>query len=132
MAGRAPADRARDSVERRVRAAESRTGPRHPQARLPAARGTAGADRVARRFLVDRYEIRFGELHPWCTTALATPRIVGMPDVKPATPVLSMAWIAHDVRGVPVERSWVVPRGDRAHLTLHLPQVDQVIRRSTV
>ncbi|MBM7864468.1 hypothetical protein [Lentzea nigeriaca] len=55
-----------------------------------------------------------------------------MPDVKPATPVLSMAWIAHDVRGVPVERSWVVPRGDRAHLTLHLPQVDQVIRRSTV
>jgi GntR family transcriptional regulator len=84
-----------------------------------------------RRFLVDRYKIRFGELHPWCTTALATPRIAGMLEIKPATPVLSIAWIAHDVRGVPVERSWVVLRSDRAHLTLHLPQVDQVIRRST-
>ncbi|MGW4212005.1 GntR family transcriptional regulator [Lentzea sp. NPDC004789] len=84
-----------------------------------------------RRFLVDRYKVRFGELHPWCTTALATPRIAGMLDIRPATPVLSIAWMAHDFRGVPVERSWVVLRGDRAHLTMHLPRADHVVRRST-
>lgn len=84
-----------------------------------------------RRFLVERYRIRFGEVHPWCTTTLATPRVAGLLDVRPATPVLSIAWLAHDVRGVPVERSWVVLRGDRAHLTMHLPQADQVVRRST-
>jgi GntR family transcriptional regulator len=62
---------------------------------------------------------------------LATPRIAGMLDIRPATPVLSIAWMAHDFRGVPVERSWVVLRGDRAHLTMHLPRADHVVRRST-
>jgi GntR family transcriptional regulator len=84
-----------------------------------------------RKFLADRYKIRFGELHPWCSTALATPRIAGLLDVRPATPVLSVAWMGHDFRGVPVERSWVVLRGDRAHLTMHLPRADHVVRRST-
>jgi GntR family transcriptional regulator len=77
-----------------------------------------------RKFLSDRYKIRFGELHPWCTTALATPRLAEMLDVRPATPVLSVSWMGHDFRGVPVERSWVVLRGDRAHLTMHLPRAD--------
>jgi GntR family transcriptional regulator len=77
-----------------------------------------------RKFLADRYRIRFGELHPWCTTTLATPRVAEMLAVRPATPLLSIAWMAHDFRGVPVERSWVVLRGDRAHLTMHLPRAD--------
>ncbi|WP_177320946.1 GntR family transcriptional regulator [Lentzea waywayandensis] len=81
-----------------------------------------------RKFLSDAYEIRFGELHPWCTTALATPRVAGLLDVRPATPVLSIAWLGHDFRGVPVERSWVVLRGDRAHLTMHLPRADHAGR----
>jgi GntR family transcriptional regulator len=80
-----------------------------------------------RKFLADRYRIRFGELHPWCTTALATPRLAGLLDVRPATPVLSVAWMGHDFRGVPVERSWVVLRGDRAHLTMHLPRADHAV-----
>ncbi|SDM50474.1 GntR family transcriptional regulator [Lentzea albidocapillata subsp. violacea] len=71
-----------------------------------------------RRFLSDAYGMRFGELCPWCTTALATPRVAGLLDVRPATPVLSVAWLGHDLRGTPVERSWVVLRGDRAHLTM--------------
>ena len=77
-----------------------------------------------RKFLTDRYKIRFGELHPWCTTTLATPRLAGMLDLRPATPVLSVSWMGHDFRGLPVERSWVVLRTDRAHLTMHLPRAD--------
>jgi GntR family transcriptional regulator len=71
-----------------------------------------------RQFLSDAYEIRFGDVHPWCTTALATPRVARLLDVRPATPLLSVAWLGHDLRGAPVERSWVVLRGDRAHLTM--------------
>lgn len=48
-----------------------------------------------------------------------------------AAPVLSVSWMGHDFRGVPVERLWVVLRGDRAHLTMHMPSADQVLRRST-
>ena len=71
-----------------------------------------------RQFLSDAYEIRFGDVHPWCTTALATPRVAGLLDVRPATPLLSAGWLGHDLRGAPVERSWAVLRGDRAHLTM--------------
>ncbi|MCR3752534.1 GntR family transcriptional regulator [Lentzea californiensis] len=74
-----------------------------------------------RKFLSDAYEVRFGEPCPWCTTALATPRVAGLLDVRPATPVLSVGWLGHDLRGAPVERSWVVLRGDRAHLRLSAP-----------
>ena len=73
-----------------------------------------------RTFLADSYRLRFGELHPWCTTALATPRIAGMLEIRPSTPVLSIAWVAHDARGAPIERSWVVLRGDRTHLTMQI------------
>ncbi|MGZ3146685.1 GntR family transcriptional regulator [Lentzea chajnantorensis] len=84
-----------------------------------------------RRFLADHYRVRFGDLHPWCTTALATPRVAGLLGVRSATPLLSVAWMAHDVHGRAVERSWVVLRSDRAHLTMHLPRTGHVVRRST-
>lgn len=93
--------------------------------RFPGFAGLYDRSAPLRKFLSDTYGIRFGELHPWCTTALATPRVAGMLGVRPATPVLSVAWLGHDFRGVPVERSWVVLRGDRVHLTMHLQRADQ-------
>ncbi|ANZ42011.1 hypothetical protein BBK82_44860 [Lentzea guizhouensis] len=84
-----------------------------------------------RRFLAEQYRVRFGDLHPWCTTALATPRVAGLLGVRPATPLLSVAWMAYDLRGVPVERSWVLLRSDRAQLTMHVPRTDHAVRRSS-
>ncbi|MCX2949242.1 GntR family transcriptional regulator [Lentzea sp. NEAU-D7] len=81
-----------------------------------------------RRFLSDAYEVRFGEVCPWCTTALATPRVAGLLDVRPATPLLSVAWLGHDHRGAPVERSWAVLRGDRARLTMQSPRLSAPAR----
>ncbi|WP_439659692.1 GntR family transcriptional regulator [Lentzea sp. HUAS TT2] len=66
-----------------------------------------------RRFLANTYRVRFGDLHLWCTTALTTPRLARLLDVRPATPVLSVSWL--DL----VERSRVVLRADRVHLALH-------------
>ncbi|GGN09742.1 HTH-type transcriptional repressor DasR [Lentzea pudingi] len=74
-----------------------------------------------RRFLTDTYDIRFGDPHPWCTTARATPRVATLLDVRPATPVLSVGWVGTDSTGAQVERSWVVLRGDRAQLALSAP-----------
>ncbi len=84
-----------------------------------------------RQFLAARYGLHFGDLHPWCTTALATPRVAGLLGVRPATPLLSVVWVAHDVEGSAVERSWVVLRTDRAHLTVHLQRTDHAVRKST-
>lgn len=69
-------------------------------------------DTPLRRFLSTTYRVRFGDLRAWCTTTLATPRLARLLGVRPATPVLSVSWL--DL----VERSWVVLRGDRAHLTM--------------
>ncbi|MFJ5990347.1 GntR family transcriptional regulator [Lentzea sp. NPDC092896] len=69
-------------------------------------------DTPLRKFLSATYRVRFGELRAWCTTTLVTPRLARLLDVRPATPVLSISWL--DL----VERSWVVLRGDRAHLTM--------------
>ncbi|MGW6930878.1 hypothetical protein ACWGE0_12505 [Lentzea sp. NPDC054927] len=49
------------------------------------------------------------------------PRVAGLLDVRPATPVLSVSWLGTDLRGVAVERSRVVLRGDRARLGLSAP-----------
>ncbi|KOV85136.1 GntR family transcriptional regulator [Nocardia sp. NRRL S-836] len=98
---------------------------------FPGLAETYDHDVPLRRFLAGRYGVRFGDLHPWCTTALATPRVAGLLGVRPATPLLSIAWLAHDVHGRAVERSWVVLRSDRAQLTMHLPRTDHVVREST-
>ncbi|GLZ28644.1 GntR family transcriptional regulator [Lentzea sp. NBRC 105346] len=93
---------------------------------LPAARFRDFVERYdpatpLRRFLRDHYSIRFAETHPWCTTVLATPRVARLLDTRPTTPMMSLAWVSRDTAGVPVERSWTALRGDRTHLTMHIP-----------
>jgi GntR family transcriptional regulator len=73
-------------------------------------------DTPLRKFLSNTYRVRFGDLRAWCTTTLVTPRLAGLLDVRPATPVLSISWL--DL----VERSRVVLRSDRAHLTMRQVQ----------
>ncbi|MET9226333.1 GntR family transcriptional regulator [Lentzea sp. NPDC003310] len=78
-------------------------------------------DTPLRAFLATAYDVRFREPDPSCTTARATPRVAGLLGVRPATPVLAVSWLGTDLRGVAVERSWVVLRGDRARLGLSAP-----------
>lgn len=93
---------------------------------LPAGRFRDFVDRYdpelpLRRFLRDQYGIRFAETHPWSTTVLAAPRVARLLDVRATTPMMSLAWVSRDVAGLPVERSWTALRGDRTHLTMHMP-----------
>ncbi|MFD4671474.1 GntR family transcriptional regulator [Lentzea sp. NPDC058450] len=68
---------------------------------------------------------RLRQSEPWCTTTLATPRAASLLHVRPATPLLAVAWLGHDPRGVLRERSRVVLRSDRVHLALQVQGSDQ-------
>ncbi|WP_394621950.1 GntR family transcriptional regulator [Lentzea sp. JNUCC 0626] len=71
------------------------------------------------------YRLRQSE--PRCTTALATPRVASLLHVRPATPLLAVSWLSHDNTGAPRERSRVVLRSDRVHLTLPRVQRDPIV-----
>ncbi|GLY46674.1 GntR family transcriptional regulator [Lentzea sp. NBRC 102530] len=78
-----------------------------------------------REFLATAYRLRQSE--PRCTTALATPRVASLLNVRPATPLLAVSWLGHDTTGATRELSRVVLRSDRAHLTLPQVRGDQIV-----